>query len=114
MAFQSVSQTAAVAEGELPRIEKASEFQAGQTVVVGTYEGTRTNEFGPLHSFRDGDGNLRTIAGSGKLNYLIEKAAGLKGGEVVKIVYLGQDKIQKGEMKGRMAHNFDLLVDTDA
>lgn len=107
MAFREVSASANV------EFVKLSQAAAGDVLAVGTYEGTRENEFGVSYAIRQQDDTTKMLGSWGQLNYLI-KNAGLKGGELVRVTYKGQEAIAKGPHKGRPAHTFGLEIDNDA
>lgn len=107
MAFREVNMSGNV------EFVKLSQATAGDVLAVGIYDGTRENEYGISYAIRQQDDTTKMLGSWGQLAYLI-KNAGLKGGELVRVTYKGQEAITKGPHKGRPAHSFGLEVDTDA
>jgi hypothetical protein len=67
-------------------------------------------KFGVVHKFVDPITNQElNLNSSGQLNYLIKTH--LTEGQYCKVVYLGKVVLDKGAMKGKEAHNFELYTE---
>jgi len=54
------------------------------------------------------EGTLFGVNGCGSLNFKMKE---VNDGAIVRIEYLGQEKVEKGPMKGKDFHNIGLQVD---
>lgn len=92
---------------------RASELnKAGTTGVVaeGILIGTMENQFKPgkpSYKIEQSNGSVLVIDCAGNLQYRMKT---VKSGQLVQITYNGMREINKGEMKGKLSHNFDVLV----
>jgi len=72
---------------------------------VESFEG----KYGINHKFTTEDMAQVVLPSAGQLNYLISTY--LTEGMDCQVVYKGKVELTKGAMKGKEAHNFDLLVE---
>jgi hypothetical protein len=86
---------------------KPSELTPGYEI-AGTFTKTLTNDFGETYIIATADGDVG-LNSTGKLKKLM---AFVSPGSNLKIVYKGKTTIQKGAMKGKSAHDFDVFVST--
>ena len=91
---------------------KLSEKKAGDVLVEGKFVGTIPNKFNadkPNFEFKPSDGSANVVLNSaGKLSYLMDSF--VQPGDEVQVIYKGKSTIDKGVMKGKEAHDFDVLV----
>lgn len=89
-----------------------ADCKKGDVLVEGTYIGTVPNQYNkdkPNYEFAQSNGEANLVLNSaGKLNYLMDNF--VTEGDVVQISYLGKSKVEKGPMKGKDAHDFEVLV----
>ena len=57
------------------------------------------------------DDNVVGLNKAGNLGYLLEKA-NLTPDSLIRVTYVGMEKIEKGPMAGRLSHTFELEVKT--
>lgn len=89
-----------------------SECTAGDVLVEdGVFVGTEQGKYGVIHVFMLNDQSEVVLNSSGQLNYLVDKY--LSEGTRCRVVYGGKNKLTKGAMAGKEAHNFDVFVSTD-
>lgn len=108
--FKSVSES-----GNSITFLKANQMEVGQTV-QGEYVEALVSRFDDnkrdfkLEEVDDnGDKTGRTIVVNAAGN-LGSRMSSIELGSLIQIVYLGQAKIKKGKMAGKLAHNFDVLT----
>ena len=91
---------------------KLSEKKSGDILVEGKYIGTVPNKFNadkPNFEFKPSNGEANVVLNSaGKLNYLMDSY--VQVGDEVQVVYNGKSMIESGPMKGKEAHDFEVLV----
>jgi len=92
-----------------PKYIKYSEQNKGDVLVEGVYQGSQEGKYGIQHYFDDKNGQRVVLNSSGQLNYLVDSY--LAEGQSCKVVYQGKVKLDKGAMKGKEAHQFDLYKD---
>jgi len=89
---------------------KYTECEKGQKLVsAGVYVGPEEGKFGTNHIFRQDDGQVVSLNSSGHLNWLLENYA-TPGRTVCNVIYGGKEVLQKGSMKGKEAHRFELEI----
>lgn len=95
---------------------KFSECKVGDVLVEGKYIGTVANQFNkdkPNYEFKPLNGEANVVLNSaGKLVYLMDTY--VQVGDLVQVTYKGKSKIDKGPMKGKEAHDFEVAVDDSA
>lgn len=85
--------------------------EGGIEIARGTYTGfsTRTNSFDPAKTditfYVDQGETVVGLNAAGNLKSQLELKA-VEKGQLISVLYLGKDKIKKGPMEGRLAHNF--------
>lgn len=92
------------------RPSKLSGEDVGKVLVEGTFLESLPNHFDDTKSdfkFENEKGGSIIINGAGNLGYRMREVS---PGQLVQIIYQGKQEIQTGKMKGRSAHNFDVLV----
>lgn len=82
----------------------------GDLLVEGYYNGIVQGQFGDQYEFKGDDGALTVLSG-GHLRWLIDKFVNI--GDRCQVYYDGNDIMQKGAFKGKLAHKFELLVDEE-
>jgi hypothetical protein len=89
---------------------KYVECEKGQKLVdSGLYVGPEEGRFGVNHIFRQNDGQVISLNSSGHLNWLLENHTTV-GESVCNVIYDGKEVLQKGMMKGKEAHRFELEI----
>jgi hypothetical protein len=84
---------------------KPKDMTKGQTF-EGTLKKVLTSEYGPTFILETTDGDIG-INSSGKLTRLMEHVS---PGSQLRIVYNGKTRIEKGQNKGKDAHDFKVFV----
>ena len=74
---------------------------------IGTYDSSYDGQYGTNYVFFTDTGEKVVWNGCGKLNYLMSKVSPQS---LCKIVYLGKKEITTGPMKGKAAHDFQVLT----
>lgn len=94
-----------------PKYFKYPELKKGQVLIQkGKYLESKQGKFGVQHYFEEIESSERKVLNSsGQLNYLVDSY--LAEGDICKIVYEGKVVLDKGAMKGKEAHNFQLYLD---
>lgn len=120
-------------DGSVVFVKPADLARAGFTGVVaeGLFVGTLPNSFneevndfkieadvdfsikgidkdGQEYSRKISSGDVLILNGAGNLGYLMQSVG---PGELVQISYLGKQEIEKGKMKGKLAHNFEVMTE---
>lgn len=89
---------------------KYAECSKGQKLIAaGLYVGPEEGKFGINHIFRQDDGQVVSLNSSGHLNWLMESHT-TPGKTICNVYYDGKEVLQKGAMKGKEAHRFELEV----
>ena len=89
---------------------EAGEIESGAAVVEGTLVGTLPN---PMDSNKTDfriekeDGSVVILNGAGNLGYGMSL---VNVGDYIQVRYNGKQEIAKGQHKGRLAHNFEVLT----
>jgi hypothetical protein len=92
------------------RPSKLSDDDNGKVLVEGTFIESIPNHFDETKldfKFEREDGNVIIINGAGNLGYRMKA---VNSGDIVQVTYQGKQEIQNGKMRGKLAHNFDVLV----
>lgn len=95
---------------EFIRPSKLSDEDNGKVLVEGTFLESLPNHYDETKSdfkFEIENGGSVIINGAGNLGYRMKEVS---PGQLVQITYQGKQEIQTGKMKGRFAHNFDVLI----
>lgn len=94
-----------------PTYYKYPELNDGDVLIEeGIFLGTKEGKFGPQHYFEEmSSGEKKVLNSAGHLNYLIDD--NLWEGRKCKVVYKGKKELEKGPMKGKMSHQFDLYTE---
>lgn len=109
MAMKKVS-LGSGAEGAVTYV-KAKDLSSG-TKISGTYIRSFVDQFENLgHTITLADGNTTIINGTGKLDKLL---AEVPKGSLVEITYLGKVTLNKGKLKGKAIHDFEVSYDDSA
>ena len=88
------------------KILRPSTMVEGQ-IVEGTYKGSFRSKNNILcHRIVDGEAET-ILLGTGKLNYLLDK---INPGTAVKIEYKGKVKVNRGRLRGKFVHDFDVAT----
>ncbi len=88
-----------------------NEVAADSIIATGIFVGTKEGKFGKQFIIREEDGSNLVLYKKGNLEYLIS-TAGLAGGELIRVTYLGKQAMESGQWEGTMAHRFKLEVDS--
>lgn len=102
MAFKEVAGT--------KKYFKYSECEKGDVLVEGKFIRDFEGKFGIQYEFEHKTGDIHVLNSSGQLNYKMDF---VNPGERVMIIYDGSIILEKGAMKGKMAHQFKLLRDEE-
>lgn len=62
------------------------------------------------YKFEEADGTIAVLNGAGNLGYQMQKVS---VGALVRVDYAGKQLITKGPRKGKEAHNFTVLVESE-
>lgn len=100
------------AEGGLEFIRPAELAKEGVTGVIleGEFQGTIPNHFDESKNdfkFRTDEGKTVIINHTGSLAYQLKE---VEPGSIVQIEYKGKEALKSGKMKGKLAHQFGVLV----
>jgi hypothetical protein len=95
---------------------KYSECNPEQILVQNAvYQGSEQGTYGIQHVFMEKKDNQRVVLNSaGLLNHLIETRLAHLTAPLCRVVYKGKITLDKGAMKGKEAHQFELLVDEES
>lgn len=88
----------------------AGKLEGPGLVLEGTFIEALPNAFDQNkrdYKFETEEGKIVVLNGTGQLAHRMKL---VKEGDLVQIEYLGKQKISKGVMKGKEAHNFDVRV----
>lgn len=99
-----------VGELEFIRPSKLGDEHVDKVLLEGTFIESIPNHFDNTKNdfkFEKLDGGTVILNGAGNLGYRMRS---IDPGQIVQITYRGMQEIQNGKMKGRLAHNFDVLV----
>ena len=104
-----------VSEGEVSfiRPSKLTDDDANSVLLEGIFVESFPNHYDETkldYKFEKEDGSVAILNGAGNLGYRM-KAVNV--GDYVQITYFGKQEITKGKMKGRLSHNFEVLVAED-
>lgn len=93
---------------------KYNECNEGDVLITkGKYIESFDGRYGVQHKFIETDSKEeKVLNSSGQLNYLVDTY--LEPGAITKVVYAGKVTLDKGAMKGKQAHNFEVFIDDDA
>lgn len=91
---------------------KAKDLQEGETAIAGWLVRISLGRYGEVYEFETATGEILAINRTGHLKHLMDQAD-LPVGTYVEIVYVGMEKLESGNMKGRDAHQFKLYTDDD-
>jgi hypothetical protein len=100
-----------MAQSEFVSVTKESEItyikpaELADREVEGKFLGTFEGKFGPNHKIQTPTGTV-VVNGCGSLNSRIQK---VNEGEIIRLEYKGMKKIADGPMKGKSAHDVDVL-----
>jgi hypothetical protein len=90
---------------------RPSKLEGAQTLVTeGIYLGSTPNNFDEDKSdykFQNLDETIAVINGAGNLGSQMSKVS---VGSIVTVEYRGKQEIKKGKLKGKLSHNFNVLV----
>ncbi len=89
---------------------KYGECEVGQILVEGRFIRDFQGRFGIQFEFEHKDGEIHVLNSAGQLNYKMEF---IKPGQVVQVIYKGMITLDKGPMKGKDSHQFEVLRDDD-
>lgn len=95
---------------------KYRECEKGQKLIhEGLYVGPEEGKFGIQHVFRLRGGSKDTVVlnSAGHLNWLLENYA-TPGKTFCNVFYDGKNLLERGAMKGKEAHRFELEVETES
>lgn len=82
----------------------------GTIIEEALYVGSSPNNYDKEkldYKFETGDGRLQVLNGAGNLGFQMKKVS---VNSVVTINYNGKQPIKNGPMKGKLSHNFEVLV----
>lgn len=98
-------------EGAKIRFIRPSKLEGPQTLVTeALYLGSTANNFDDGKSdykFEEADGGIAVVNGAGNLGYQMSSVA---VNSIVTVEYKGKQEIKKGKLKGKLSHNFQVLV----
>jgi hypothetical protein len=99
-----------------PKFKKYTEAKAGDVLVTGIYRGDYPNKFNadkPNHKFEIKGRQMIVLPAAGQLDYLMDENVIV--GDLVRVIYLGQEEMEKGNFKGKKANKFEveLLMEGD-
>ena len=98
--------------GGAKRYLKYAECDPGDVLIEGEFLRDFQGKFGIQYEFEEvGTGEIVVLNSSGQLNYKMEF---IKPGQKVKIIYEGMERLTKGAMKGKDAHQFTVLRDDES
>ncbi|MEZ0209240.1 MAG: hypothetical protein ACAH17_03645 [Candidatus Paceibacterota bacterium] len=90
---------------------RPSKLEGAQTLVTeALYLGSTPNNFDEDkadYKFENADGTITVINGAGNLGYQMGK---VPVNSIVTVDYKGKQEIKKGKLKGKMSHNFNVLI----
>jgi hypothetical protein len=92
------------------RPSKLVDSDINTTLAEGTFVGTLKNNYDDTkldYKIEAADGSATVINGAGNL---ARQMSGVSVGTLIQVNYLGKQEIRKGKMKGKMSHNFEVLV----
>lgn len=89
---------------------KFKETEPGSVLVEGVYHREIESRYGKQFEFENDDGSIIVLNAAGQLKYKMDF---VREGDRVKIIYVGEEILQNGAMKGRPAHQFTVLRDDD-
>lgn len=95
---------------EFIRPSKLTAEDNDRVLVQGTFVEAMPNHFDETKNdfkFEKEDGSVVIINGAGNLGYRMKA---ISPGQLVQVTYQGKQEIQNGKMKGRSAHNFEVMV----
>lgn len=95
---------------EFIRPSKLTDEDVNKVLVEGLFIESLPNHFDNSKldfKFEKEDGSAVILNGAGNLGYRMKSVS---PGQLVQITYQGKQEIQNGKMKGRKAHNFDVLI----
>lgn len=96
-----------------PTYFKYKECKKGQTLIEnGKFLETKEGKYGAQHYFEESNGERKVLNSAGQLNYLVESY--LEKGKRCKIVFGGKEVLEKGDMAGKEANQFELYVDNQS
>lgn len=96
-------------DSEAPRYVRLKALKAGDIAVEGIFVGATANKTYPEkldYKFKTVDGKTVVVNEGGNLK---SRMNGIEAGTLLAIRYLGMQKITKGKMAGKMAHNVEVL-----
>lgn len=100
MAYQEV--------GAKRTYHKFKDLEPGTVVVEGVFKRTIQSRYGDQYEFEADDGEVHVLNKSGQLAYKMDF---IREGDRAKIIYEGQEMLENGLYKGKMAHQFTVLRD---
>jgi hypothetical protein len=86
-------------------------FSKGDILAEGYYLGTQEGNYGRNHVIKAEDGETLILNSAGQLNFLLASQVSL--GDYIRVDYDGKEILKTGRMKGKEAHSFVLLIDSD-
>jgi hypothetical protein len=84
-----------------------SKMDVGEEIMGRYLEKIVDSKFGGLRYRIEGKDGLIVLNGSGQLDYLMNL---IEAGSLIRIVYRGKTRMQSGERKGTLAHQFEVYV----
>lgn len=90
------------------RPSKLTDEDVDSVLVEGTFVESMPNNYikDKLDFKFQTEAGIAVLNGAGNLQY---KMRNVNPGEIIQVVYLGKQEMQKGPFKGKSAHNFDVF-----
>lgn len=92
------------------RPSKLTDDDVNKVLVEGVFIETLPNHYDSTKvdfKIEKEDGSIAVINGAGNLNYRMKS---ISPGDLVQITYCGKQEIAQGKFKGRLSHNFEVLI----
>jgi len=89
---------------------KFKDCEKGQVLVEGTFVREFEGKYGKQYEYMQDNGEVIVLNGSGQLKYKMDF---VKEDSKVKVIYDGEIMLESGVMKGKMAHQFVVMQDSD-
>lgn len=87
---------------------KYSECNEGDVLVTGRYKGMVPSNYSDNHLFEvENEEEDYVLNSAGHLNWQLES---VELGSLVRVIYKGQEVLEKGPYKGKPSHQFDVQV----
>lgn len=86
---------------------KYGDCEPGTVLAEGVYKGSREGDFGIQHLVDNGKEEV-VLNSAQHLNWLIGRH--VKQGDLIRVIYAGNEVLSKGRMKGKKCHQFEVLI----